>query len=265
MAGRRVPHPRAGAYCTLSFQDHLSSRAVAYARFRPRYPPALFDFIAALPLRRRLALDVGTGSGQAAVALAEHFDKVVGIDGSAAQLANAATHPRIEYRLARAEETGMPDGTVDLVAVAQAAHWFDLDRFYAEVRRIAAPGAAVALWSYDDPVIVGDQASSALLEEFNRVTMGPWWPHNRAKVGLGYAQLPFPFEEVLVAPMTLAQEWTRDELAGYARSWSSVTRYVAEQGEDPVVGFERALARTWPDAHERKPIQWPLVIRAGRV
>lgn len=265
MAGRRLPHPGAGALGTLSFQDHFSSRAGAYARFRPRYAPALFDLVGALPARRRLALDVGTGNGQAAVALAERFERVVGIDGSAAQLAKAERHPRVEYRLGRAEETGMPDGSVDLVTVAQAAHWFDLELFYAEVRRIAAPGGAIALWSYDDPVVVGDPESDALLQAFNLGTMGPWWPRNRANVGLGYARLPFPFEEIDVPTMTLAQDWTRDELAGYARSWSSVSRYVSERGEDPVIDFERALARTWPNAAERKRIEWPLAVRAGRI
>ena len=247
------------------FQDHFSSRAGEYARFRPRYSPALFDLVAALPERHRLAVDVGTGNGQAALGLADHFEKVVGIDGSAAQLERALPHPRVEYRIGRAEDTGMPDGSADLVTVAQAAHWFDLDRFYPEARRIAAPGGAIALWSYDDPVIVGDAASDALLQQFNLGTMGPWWPRDRGKVGLGYAQLPFPFDEVDVPAMTLSQDWTRAELAGYARSWSSVSRYVEVRGEDPVAEFERALARTWPDAQQRKRIEWPLAVRAGRL
>ena len=265
MDRRCVSDAEPAAYRALTFQDHFASRAGAYARFRPRYPPALFDLLAALPEQRRTVLDVGTGSGQAAVALAERFDRVIAIDASAAQLANATPHPRVEYRVARAEETGAPDGSIDLVTVAQAAHWFELDGFYREVRRVAVRGGAIALWSYDEPVVVGDAAADALLQEFSRVTMGPWWPFDRARVGLGYATLPFPFAEVAIAPMTLEQEWTRDQLAGYVRSWSSVSRYVADQGEDPVVAFERDLARTWPDPEQRRRIEWPLVVRAGRL
>ncbi len=197
------------------------------------------------------------------MALAERFDRVVAIDASEAQLANAAPHERVEYRIARAEETGMPDGAVDLVTVAQAAHWFDLDRFYAEVRRVAAPGGAIALWSYDDPV-VGDPAIDAVVAEFNKVTMGPWWPFDRAKVGLGYSSLPFPFDEVPIAPLTLERDWTRDQLVGYVRSWSSVSRFVAAKASDPVAEFEAALARIWPDGVVKR-LEWPLVVRAGRV
>lgn len=266
MGGRRVPHaePPAQRPGTLSFSDHFASRAGAYARFRPRYPPALFDLVAGLPAQRRLALDAGTGSGQAATALAERFERVVGIDGSAAQLAEAAPHERVEYRLARAEATGLSDRSTDLVTVAQAAHWFDLERFFGEVRRIAAPGGAIALWSYDDPVVVGDPATDAVLQRFTRVAMGPWWPPQRRHVGAGYARLPFPFDEVRVEPMTMAQDWTREHLAGYARSWSAVSAYAAARGEDPVLRFEEELAGVWPSATTRR-VEWPLHVRAGRV
>src|SRR5579864_4799887 len=89
------------------WKDHFSGHAADYAAYRPGYPPALFELLASLPRRRALALDCATGSGQAAVGLAERFDHVVAIDASSEQLARAPRHPRIEYRVARAEETGV--------------------------------------------------------------------------------------------------------------------------------------------------------------
>ena len=56
-------------------------------------------------------------------------------------------HPRVEYRVAPAERSGLPDAAVDLVTLALAAHWFDLPRFYAEVRRVGRPRTAIALIS----------------------------------------------------------------------------------------------------------------------
>src|SRR6266496_4940677 len=79
------------------FRDHFSGVAEEYATFRPRYPPALFAALAAQAPRRGTAWDCATGSGQAALGLATHFERVVATDASAAQLAAARRHPRVRY------------------------------------------------------------------------------------------------------------------------------------------------------------------------
>src|SRR3954471_23387114 len=107
----------------MDFKDLFSAGAAAYARFRPTYPPALFDWLAATAPARGLAIDVGTGNGQAAVALAERFERVLALDPSEQQLANAAAHPRVQYRHAPAEATGAPAACADLVTAGQAFHW----------------------------------------------------------------------------------------------------------------------------------------------
>lgn len=70
----------------MSFKDHFSAHSVEYARFRPRYPDELFRYLDAVAPARQSAWDCATGSGQAAVALATHFDRVVATDASAARL-----------------------------------------------------------------------------------------------------------------------------------------------------------------------------------
>ena len=69
-----------------AFPDHFSGVAGAYAGLRPRYPDRLFAWLAEFVDRRELAWDCGTGNGQAAVALADYFERVIGTDASAAAL-----------------------------------------------------------------------------------------------------------------------------------------------------------------------------------
>src|SRR4051794_21677502 len=135
----------------MSFKDHFSGHAAVYASFRPGYPAALFDFATSLAPGRSLAWDCATGNGQATAGLAERFARVIATDASAAQLAQATPHPRIEYRQAPAEQSGLADRSVDLVTVATALHWFDFDRFYAEAERVLIPGGALVAWAYNLP------------------------------------------------------------------------------------------------------------------
>ena len=116
-----------------TFKDHFSAASGRYAAYRPDYPAALFEWLAGLCDRHDTAWDCATGSGQAALGLAPHFRRVVATDASAEQVRHAVAHPSIDYRVAQAEDSGLADHSVDLVTVAQAAHWFDLPRFYAEV------------------------------------------------------------------------------------------------------------------------------------
>jgi ubiquinone/menaquinone biosynthesis C-methylase UbiE len=120
----------------MSFKDHFSKQAADYAIFRPGYPQELFDYLGSLAPSRQLAWDCGTGSGQAAVGLATAFDRVIATDASEKQIANAQPHEEVEYRVAAAENSGIESDTIDLIMVAQALHWFDLDHFYAEARRV---------------------------------------------------------------------------------------------------------------------------------
>ena len=244
-----------------AFVDHFASVAADYARFRPAYPPALFDFLAGVSPDRSLAWDCGTGTGIAAIPLAQRFSAVVATDASEAQLAQAPPHPRITWRVLREGTSGLPDHSASLVTVAQAAHWFDLDAFYREVDRVLKPGGVVALWCYGLLAIEAD--IDRVLNQFEHGCVGSYWPAERRHVDAEYQTLPFPYSRIDTPVFTMEATLTRSALLGYLGSWSGVSRYRAATGKDPIEELEAGLSPLWP-APESKVVRWPLTVVAGR-
>lgn len=245
-----------------SFNDHFSGHAGDYARYRPTYPPELFDAVAALVTRHTLCWDAGTGSGQAAGGLAGHFAEVVATDASADQIAHAAPYEGVSYRVAAAENSGLEDASVDLVTVGQAVHWFDQERFFDEVRRVTVPGGAIAVWAYD--LFTVDTHVDRVFHDFHS-SVESHWPQERALVARRYADLLLPFEEIPVPPVTMTAEWDLERTLGYLSTWSAVKRCAKETGRDPIAEFAPRLAAAWGDPAVPKTISWPLVLRAGRI
>jgi len=245
------------------FADHFAGVASQYASHRPSYPPGLFAWLATQLPCRDLAWDCATGTGQAALALADHFEQVLATDASSAQIEAATPCPRVTYRVAPADESGLPASSVDLVTVAQALHWFDLDRFYAEVRRVLKPGGLLAVWTYGVFRAEGVDARQvqALLDRFYSQTVGPCWPPERRHVENGYAELAFPFDELVVPPFAMAVDWNLDDLLGYLRSWSATSRYREQYAIDPVLALAEQLAPLW--GAQRRRVVWPLSIKVG--
>lgn len=247
--------------------DHFSGHAADYAKYRPGYPPELFDWLASIAPGRACVWDCGTGNGQAALALADRFLRIVATDLSTEQIANAQPHPRVDYRVATAEASGLPDASCDLVTVAQALHWFDHARFNAEARRVLRPGGVVAAWTYtllqasaDD-----DQGLGACIADFNANVVGAYWPAERRWVDLGYRGIPFSFEEIAAPDFVIRLSWTLADLLAYLRTWSSTQRYIKAHGVDPTAALRERLAACWPDPQEVRSIVWPLALRVGRV
>jgi SAM-dependent methyltransferase len=246
----------------MTFKDHFSGHARDYASFRPGYPAELFGFVAALPRRRGLAWDCGTGSGQAALHLAGRFDRVIATDASAAQVEHAEAHPRIEYRVAPAEASGLPASSVDLVAVAQAFHWFDFDRFFAEARRVLAPGGAVALWSYNLARITSEV--DAWTDHLAHGLVGPWWPPERRWVDEEYRTIPFPFPEVETPVFHLREDWDLHRYLHYVGTWSAVKRCTQATGRDPLAETRAEILAAWGDPETVRTISWPIFLRASQ-
>lgn len=233
-----------------------------YRRFRPDYPGSLLQALADRCQGLEVAVDVGCGTGQLAVRLAEHFRRVVAVDPSEEQLKHARSHERVEYRRAGAESLTAAVASADLVAAAQAAHWFDLERFYGQVRRILRPGGLIALISYGVPRIEG--LFSMRFDEFYRSGIHEFWPPERRHVEDGYRSLEFPFAELDVSAEPISVRWTADELIGYVRTWSAARRAAAAGREDILRTFETEARRFAAATDEGFHVVWPLNVRVGR-
>ena len=240
--------------------DHFSAGATDYARFRPGYPAALFDWLAGLTAAHDLAWDCGCGNGQATLELAERFDHVLGTDLSARQIGEAPPHPRIAYSAAPAEDSGLAAASCDLITVAQALHWFDFDRFYAEARRVLKPGGVLAAWTYQ--LLRPEPEICEIFDTFYAQILASWWPAERQWVDAGYRTLPFPFEEIAAPEFEIRLHWTLDDLLAYLRTWTS-TRYLAQaENRDPTLALGEMLEPLWGEG--RREVVWPIAMRVGR-
>ncbi len=246
-----------------SFKDHFSQHAAEYASYRPRYPARLGHELADLCAARELALDCGCGSGQLSVVLARMFDKVVATDASAEQIARAEPCRNVTYRVAPAEESHLPSHSVDLVTVAQAVHWFDLEPFYVEVQRLLKPAGVLALITYGR-LVVDDETCNSIIENFYGDALAPFWPPERELVETGYRTLPFPFDELAVPVMRMEADWALEPLVGYISTWSACNALKKAEGSSTFKDFVSQLARAWGNQSATKLITWPLTVRVGR-
>lgn len=244
------------------FADHFSGHAADYRRFRPRYPADLFRWLAAEAPGRDLAWDAGTGNGQAAVDLATHFPRVIATDPSREQLGNAEPHAHVEYRLGAESLPECESGSVDLVTVAQAVHWFRLDRFYAEVQRVLRPGGLLAVWTYRRTMI--SDAVDPVVRRFQHETVGPYWPPERVLVESEYRDLPFPFARMDAPVFEGREPWDAPRFIRYVETWSAVKNFQRRFGRDPVREFAPELIEAWGDADEMREVRFPLILVAGR-
>lgn len=241
------------------FNDRFSDGSEDYVRYRPRYPAELGELLAKRARRHETAVDCGCGSGQLTALLAGHFSKVVAIEPSASQLRAAPTIPQVTYKIATAEETGLPDRSADIVVAAQAAHWFDLPRFWQEVARILRPGGVVAVIGYGVPRI--ESGLDSAIGAFHDVTLKAYWPEERWLVVEGYEHLAFPFTDEPTPILEMKAEWTLPGFINYLSTWSGVKAARAKSG-DLLEALRNELAPKW--GPRTRTVRWPLWIKLGR-
>ena len=243
------------------FPDHFSGHANEYAAARPTYPTALFEYLASVSPAHARAWDCATGSGQAAVELAKSFKSVIATDASAQQIKHATPADNVDYRMASAEASNIETHSVDLITVAQALHWFDFDRFHAEVKRVAVPDAIVAFWSYRLTAV--NSEVDDIIQRFYCGAINPYWPPERSHVESEYRDIPFPYQALKPPQFEMHAKWGVDDILAYLRTWSAVKRYEAANGEDPVTAIEAAMRKAWGSG--AKKVTWPLTLKVGRV
>ena len=131
-------------------QSRFSSRAEDYAKYRPSYPDGVIDrLIAELnSTDDSIAADIGAGTGISSRLLADRGVKVIAIEPNAAMRQAAQSHPLVEFHHGSAEDTKLPDASVDLVTCFQAFHWFNPQPTLKEFARILKPkGKLAAVWN----------------------------------------------------------------------------------------------------------------------
>jgi ubiquinone/menaquinone biosynthesis C-methylase UbiE len=246
----------------MSFIDLFSNQAALYASARPTYPEALFDFIASQAPSTERAWDCATGSGQAAIGLARKFREVEATDASAAQIANAIPCPGVRYSVQAAERTDFAAASFDAVCVAQALHWFDLQKFFAEVSRVLRAGGVFAAWGYDwvgvDPAFDEEFQDSVLA-----VVASRWAPQN-ALLWSGYRDVTLPFERIEPPPVTMQIAWTFPQLLAHVQTWSAVRQCLAEDGREFFDRAEARLASRWGEPTSGRTVSFRLHVIAGR-
>lgn len=244
------------------FANHFGPQSDRYVEARPRYPAAVFHYLAVVAGRTKLAWDCATGNGQAAIGLADRFARVVATDASEEMIARAIPHPRVEYKVTK-YETGIPSHTASLVTVAQALHWLELDPFLCEARRVLVPEGVFAAWCYATCRI--EEKIDEVIDHFYRVTIGSFWPPERKHTEDGYRSIALPLDEMVAPPFDLVEEWTLKQFLAYVRTWSGVQKCISVRGEEPIAAFEEAMRFKWSNPNLRRRVVWPMHFRIGQL
>jgi len=245
-------------------KDLFSLQASTYAKYRPSYPAEMIQYLVSLVDSREAAWDCATGNGQAAALLAPYFKTVQATDSSEKQLQQAIRADNIHYSVSLAEKTAFAAHTFNLITVAQAYHWFQFDAFEKEVRRVAKPGAIIAVWGYAIPQCANAQLN-ALIQDFYTGTVGSYWDPERTWVDDYYHSIPFPYEELPSKEYSIHVQWAPDDLPGYLNSWSSVQHFIKANGYNPVEAFADGLSAAWPAGVASLPFSFPVFMRVGRI
>lgn len=242
-------------------KDYFSSQSKAYAAFRPTYPKALYDFIFQHVGTKATAWDCATGNGQVASYLSDYFDEVYATDISQQQLDQADKKKNVFYSITPAERTAFENDHFDLITVAQALHWFDRDKFYAEAVRVAKPNAILAVWGY--AMLHVEPKIDALILNFYNDIVGPYWDDARRLVEQEYKTINFPFEQIQPPRFSIEVEWSLSQLSGYFSSWSATQKFIKEKGHDPVESFIETLRDHW--TRPTLKVTFPVFLLLGKV
>lgn len=241
-------------------KDNFSAQASDYAKFRPHYPDEMLHYIIGSVSQKGVALDVATGNGQIAAALASYFSKVYATDISEKQLLHATASPNIYYSVGTAEEIAFGDHSFDLVTVGQAIHWFNFDVFYKEVDRVLRDDGLFAVLGYGF-MSVNEEVDRVLAYLYKDV-LGAYWDAERKYVDENYQTIPFPFQEMTVKKFENRFVWHLNEVLGYLNTWSAIQHYIKENGQNPIDIVQSDLQKLWSSGGEE--VVFPLLLRMGR-
>lgn len=250
-------------FFNMKFKDYFSTQADLYAQNRPKYPTVLYDFLSFHVAQKKNAWDCATGNGQVAVAIADFIENVVATDASQAQIDHAFAHPKVRYAVATAEKTDLPNAWANLITVGQALHWFDFEAFFAEVSRVAAPNALLAVWGYETCRL--SRAIDAVYDKLYGSILDDYWAPERRYVENQYKTIPFPFEKLPTPDLTMEMQMGLNNFAGYLNSWSATQKYLQQNGQNPIDLVWDDLCKAWGPADKVYTARFPVFMLAAHV
>jgi SAM-dependent methyltransferase len=243
--------------------NHFGNKAAEYSQFRPHYPAELFQYLIQLTHHQECAWDVGTGNGQAAVALSPYFNKVIATDLKQGQLDRAEKKDNISYIACPAEKTPIEDKSVDLITVAQALHWFNFDEFYQEVQRVAKPDCLVAAWCYT-LISISPEIDQQINHLYSDILGDQYWPKERQYIDSAYTDIPFPFQQIKTPTFTIARSLNFSQLIGYLNTWSALQEYkTRNQNKNPLDFIIEDVQKLWGAPDKEYITHTPLYLLAG--
>ena len=243
-------------------KDNFSVQSSQYVKFRPGYPPGVYELLFSLVAANHTAWDCATGNGQIAAELSRYFKRVVATDISKTQLENAFQAPNILYKLESAEDAAWHDNSFDLITVGQAIHWFDFEQFYVHVRRTAKPGGIFAVMGYG--LVMADKRTNTIIQKLHTDIVGPYWDEERRYIDEEYQTIPFPFKEIKVPAFQNRFVWTFDHLIGYLNTWSAVQHYIRIKGTNPLDLIYTDMKDAW-EKNPEKLVCFPILMRVARL
>jgi SAM-dependent methyltransferase len=246
----------------VNFLDYFSAQASEYAKFRPGYPEAMFSYFGDIAPDRELAWDCATGNGQAAISLAGEFETVIATDASEKQIANAFPHERIQYRIAKGEDSGLHDSSISALTIANALHWLDIPRFMAEARRVLKPNGIFAIWCCNKSLV--DEDVTDVVRKYNREILGPYWSDRIELVEHGYQTVDFPFQEIASPEFVGESLWDLEQYLGYLNTWSAAKTFAENKGYNPIDEIRETLESAWGPVKQKRKVRWPMELRVGR-
>lgn len=239
-------------------KDLFSAQSELYQQARPTYPQSLIDSLIRQLKGFDCAWDCGAGSGQLTRLIAPYFQQVIATDLSQNQLDQAPALSNVRYVQQAAEQCSFPGQYFDLITVAQAIHWFDFEKFYAEVKRTLKADGVIAVIGYG-LLTFEDAVLNDRLQQLYHQTLKGYWDAERHYIDEHYQTIPFPFEEIAMPQFQIELGWTGQQLWDYLNTWSAVKHYQDHMRVNALADLQDILLIRQP-----MRVTFPLLLRVGR-
>ncbi|XP_023221729.1 putative methyltransferase DDB_G0268948 [Centruroides sculpturatus] len=220
-------------------------QASAYAKFRPSPPQFITDKILKY-LEEKInppyehVLDVGCGTGQSSIVWKPYFRNITGCDISSAQIEEArkkSSFENVNFIICPSEKIPFPDNSVQMISVVTALHWFDIEEFFKEAKRLLIRNGVLAVQNYHTVRVKFDtdektSLGNAILKELMYDKLHEYMSKNVINSVNEFSSINFPFCDVVRhTGIKDSIEVTVDYVIGFFFSFSRYQTFKERQPE----------------------------------